>query len=345
MPVKMGFERELVPWIEANVELRQGSSTEFWYDQMESQSGQSLPVLYQAFDSNVRSHFVDRGQILDFAISAGGGRVLDFGPGDGWPSLLMAPMLDEVVGVEGSRRRAEVCRRNAARLGVGNATFVYVPVRKPLPFDDNSFDAITAASSIEQTPDPHATLEEMHRILRPGGRLRIHYESLEFYHGRAEREVELREAGGPTTRLTLYDREIAQERVRHFGLVLDLTLAGTMEILTVSSSGLSYAKLTPSVLDALCEHLVDAVTWISRHPSCGTLLDWLGELEFSSAKPTYDGGWFAGRLFDCLPETRRPVTEEGVDGLLMPLVEVVTTMEAPARSRPGEWDPWITAVV
>ena len=33
--------------------------------------------------------------------------LLDFGPGDGWPSLLLAPMADEVVGVDASRRRVD----------------------------------------------------------------------------------------------------------------------------------------------------------------------------------------------------------------------------------------------
>lgn len=339
-----GLEREPIRWIESNLDLRQSDTVEFWYDQMESQSGRALPVLYQPFDGRRRSHFVDRGQVLDFGISAGAGRLLDFGPGDGWPSLLLAPMVDEVVGVDGSRRRVEVCRLNASRLGAENASFEWVPVGALLPFEGDSFDGVTAASSVEQTPDPRATLRELYRVLKPGGRLRMRYESLGYYEGRDEREVNLMGTGDSRTRLTILDRNVEREHVRHFGLTLDLTTSEAKEMLAPARSELSYSDLTPEGLDRLSRHLLDAVSWTLQHPSCRTLLAWLGDVGFSSAMPTHDGGWFAGSLFDRLPDSSRPTTARGVDQLLRPLVEIVTTMEAPAASRVGEWDPWITAV-
>ena len=39
--------------------------------------------------------------------------------------------------------------------------------------EEKSFDGIMASSSIEQTPNPKATLKELFRVLKPGGRLRI----------------------------------------------------------------------------------------------------------------------------------------------------------------------------
>ncbi len=44
------------------------------------------------------------------------------------------------------------------------------PPGEPLPFEDASFDGVTAGSSIEQTPDAKATLAELCRVLKPGGR-------------------------------------------------------------------------------------------------------------------------------------------------------------------------------
>ena len=90
----------------------------------------------------------------------------------------MTPMVEQVVGVDGSKRRTGVCTQNAERLAVTNANFVHIEPGKPLPFEDGSFDAVVAASSIEQTPDPKATLSERYRVLRCGGRLRSDYESL-----------------------------------------------------------------------------------------------------------------------------------------------------------------------
>ena len=329
--------RGAIEWIQKNVELRQSSSAESLYDRMESQCS-ILPVIYVPFDAGVRGHFVDRGQILDYTITCGPGRVLDFGPGEGWPSLLMAPMVEEVVGVDGSRRRVEACTRNAKRLGIGNASFVHVPPGESLPFEDASFGGVTAGSSIEQTPEAKATLAELCRVLKPGGRLRMHYESLSYYAGGGERELSVGEGGD----LMIYDRHIEQEHVEHIKLMFDLSEA---EILGVfARHGQEPPNATPAVLTDLKPHMTEAVTWTGRHPSCRTLLKWLPEVGFSSAQASYDGGWFAKRLFDRLPESKRPREMEAVDEMLRPLVEVVVTMEAPPVAAPGEWEPWVTAV-
>ena len=71
---------------------------------------------------------------------------------------------------------------------------------------------------------------------------------------------------------------------------------------------------------------------------------WLSKAGFSSATPTYNGGGFAGSLFDVLPESQRPEQMPAVDELLRPAVQVVTAMRAPAEALPGEWDPMIVAV-
>ncbi len=165
-----------IAWVEAELQPRDCDSTAFIYDHMESQSARGLPGLYVPFDPANRGHWRDAGSILDFlhAAQAAGGRVLDLGPGDGWPSLPVAPFAAEVVGVDGSAKRVEVCRENARRLGIANATFAHVPPGQPLPFADGTFDAVMAASSLEQTPDPRTVVRELARVLRPGGRLRIH---------------------------------------------------------------------------------------------------------------------------------------------------------------------------
>lgn len=45
--------------------------------------------------------------------------------------------------------------------------------RLPLPFADGTFGYILAQDILEHVTDPIATLHELHRILRPGGHLRI----------------------------------------------------------------------------------------------------------------------------------------------------------------------------
>lgn len=332
--------RNAIEWVRQHVELRDSTSAESLYDHMESQSGEQLAVIYVPFDASVRGHFVDRGQIIDYAVVCGPGRVLDFGPGDGWPSLLMAPMVEEVVGVDGSARRVEVCTENARRLGIENARFVHVPPGEALPFEDASFDGVAAASSIEQTPNAKATLAELCRVLKPGGRLRMYYESLGGYSGGAERELHIREDRA-TGDILIFDRHIEQEYVEHYQLAFDMPAEAVREVF--ARHGVEPPFATPEALSDLQPHLTDAVTWRTQHPSCCSWVRLLREVGFSSAVATYDGGWFARRLFDRLVGPKRPRETDAVDEMLRPLVEVVVTMAAPPSAAPGEWEPCITA--
>ena len=129
-----------VAWLEKNLSLTEMDSTAFVYDLMESQSGECLPLVYQTFDALNDAHFADRGWAFDYvhtlklgSVAEPRGRVLDFGPGDGWPSLIIAPFCNQVVGVDASAKRVEVCTANAKRLGIANAEFFHVPAGKSLP--------------------------------------------------------------------------------------------------------------------------------------------------------------------------------------------------------------------
>jgi len=344
--MSLAYLREAIPFQPSN-------AAEAHYDRMASQSGYCLAVIYQPFDPHKRGHFMDRAQTYDFALHANGGRILDFGPGDGWPSLLMAPFVREVVGVDGSLRRVEVCRENAARLQVANASFVHVPPGQPLPFPEASFDAVAAASSIEQTPDPRATLAELLRVLKPGGRLRMHYESLGCYRGQ-EQELSIGESGNvyasspitgeDCTAFYYYDRHLAEGYVDNFYWRVALPYVEVQQLFVQHGQPMTAAGLTPAIIDALRPALCDAWCWRTLHPSGTTWLDWLAAAGFREATATYDGGWFAHRLFDRLAPSRLPNTLEETDQLLHPLVDVVVTMETDPTAPAGEFDRWITAV-
>ena len=324
----------LLAWVEQTLKPRTCTSEELLYDHMASQSGRCLPIIYQPFDVDERGHWSHRGWLYDFLHSTGGGRVLDFGPGDGWPSLILAPSVDEVVGVEGSHLRVEVCQENAQRLGITNARFVYVEPGMRLPFDEGSFDSVTAASSVEQTSDPFATLCEFHRVLRPGGKLRVSYEALSRYRGKAEQGAWLLETGDDTSRLMLSDRHIDEERVVHYGLDLDMPCGEAVEVLSGGKGDLCYADLTVALLRRVRDHIVEALTCTLTHPSGATLVSWLDRIGFQEVHPSYAGGWYAWRLYERLPEERRPRDLASLDAYLSPLVETFVQFAAPLKTDP-----------
>ena len=332
---------DVFDWIVAELKPTESSSDAAIYDHMDSQSGFALPIIYQPFDAADREHWRDRGAVYDFLLScrAVGMRVLDFGPGDGWPSLIVAPFVREVVGVDASARRVEVCAANAERLGITNAHFVRAPLGEALPFEDGSFDAVMAASSVEQSPDPYATLCELYRVLRPGGRLRMHYEALGCYRGEAERAVWLDASSVDGCRLILYDRDIAAESVRQVVFHYRMPCAELRAALGGEGAELPFAAITVTALERLRPALAEAQLWTTRHPSGRTLAGWLRDIGFTEVLATHSAIRGAGWLFDALTPSTRPTDLAGVDAWVRPLAEVILNLAAPLKL-----DPPLTAV-
>jgi ubiquinone/menaquinone biosynthesis C-methylase UbiE len=330
---------DVFKWIEQELKPRTCTSEEFIYDDMQSQSGHSLPIIYQPFDAGKKSHWQDRGSLFDYLFSTGGKKLLDFGPGDGWPSLIVAPYVDEVVGVEGSVRRVETCTDNAGRLGISNARFIYVEPGKPLPFEDNSFDGAMAASSVEQTPDPKAALQEIFRVLRPGGRFRISYEALSQYKNGREREAWLWPIKDRVSRLILFDRNVDQEIARQYGLTLAMSQQEVIKVFSKEGHSISFDMITIPSLERARSFIVDARVCLLTHPSGKTMVFWLNGIGFGEIIPTHSGAEFAGALFEQLEEESRPGDMSGVDAMLRPLVRIVVETPAPVGI-----DPMITAI-
>ena len=149
------------------------------YAWMPRQRSGALPFVDDPYDARREAHWADAARVADYAsmLPEGGTRILDFGPGDGWPSLPLAAALQHahVLGVDPAPLRAEVCRRNGARLGIANAAFV-VGDGTALPVASASIDLVTAAASLEEVREPEAAFVEIARVLRPGGVLRASYQ-------------------------------------------------------------------------------------------------------------------------------------------------------------------------
>jgi ubiquinone/menaquinone biosynthesis C-methylase UbiE len=102
-----------------------------------------------------------------------GERILDLGCG---PGFYVAELLDEVddggavVGVDISPQMLAIAARRCA--GRANVEFREGPATA-VPVDDASFDAALSVQVFEYVADTPAALAELHRALRPGGRVLI----------------------------------------------------------------------------------------------------------------------------------------------------------------------------
>jgi ubiquinone/menaquinone biosynthesis C-methylase UbiE len=95
------------------------------------------------------------------------GRVLEIGVGTGL-SLAHYPPDVELVGVDPSEPMLRRARRRAAELR-REVTLVEAPA-EALPFEDESFDTVVSLAVLCTVDDPSRVLQEIRRVLRPGGR-------------------------------------------------------------------------------------------------------------------------------------------------------------------------------
>jgi SAM-dependent methyltransferase len=100
--------------------------------------------------------------------------VLDVATGTGrLPlALLRQPPFDgRVIGLDLSRKMLREAVKHTAQFA-DRLTYIWQDARA-LPFDDDTFDAVTCLEALEFTPNPRAVLAELIRVLRPGGVLLV----------------------------------------------------------------------------------------------------------------------------------------------------------------------------
>ena len=154
MPIDSMYEENI--YVLDNENLTETARLSFQDRLLARDMGGALPEYSDL--SHVRS-------ILDLACGTGGW-VLDVA----WAY----PKID-VVGIDVSQRTVAYALAQARGQGLDNARFQTMNILRPLNFPDNTFDLINARLLFAVVPPLYwpQLLEECHRILRPGGVLRL----------------------------------------------------------------------------------------------------------------------------------------------------------------------------
>lgn len=119
---------------------------------------------------------------------APGSRVLEIAPGPGYFCIELAKLGSyDITGLDISHSFVAIARENAIRAGVsvnfrqGNAS--------AMPFEDEQFDFITCQAAFKNFSQPVRAIEEMYRVLRPGGTALINDMRGDSSEADIEREV------------------------------------------------------------------------------------------------------------------------------------------------------------
>ena len=102
-------------------------------------------------------------------------KILDVGCGIGGTTRYLAKAFGpetEITGITLSGNQVNRATALAKEQGTPNAKFVMMDALK-MTYPDNSFDLVWACESGEHMPDKQAYVEEMTRVLKPGGRIVI----------------------------------------------------------------------------------------------------------------------------------------------------------------------------
>ena len=101
-----------------------------------------------------------------------GSDVLEVAPGPGYFAIELAKLGGyQVTGLDISHTFVEIARKNAGEAGVsvdfrhGNASY--------MPFKNESFDFLLCRAAFKNFSQPVRALQEMYRVLKPGGRALI----------------------------------------------------------------------------------------------------------------------------------------------------------------------------
>ena len=101
------------------------------------------------------------------------GRILEVGSGQGYFAIGLAERGYHVTGVDVSSDDIAVAKWNLERTGQAAMVDLQVASGEKLPFPDHSFDVIFSVKVLHHLESPFKVIDEMVRVIAPGGKIVI----------------------------------------------------------------------------------------------------------------------------------------------------------------------------
>ncbi len=100
-------------------------------------------------------------------------KILDVATGTGDVAIMTYHMLhpEKITGIDISEGMLELGRKKIDKLGLANHILLQSGDSEVIRFEDNTFDAVTVAFGVRNFQNLDKGLQEMFRVLRPGGKL------------------------------------------------------------------------------------------------------------------------------------------------------------------------------
>lgn len=201
--------------------------------------------------------------------------VLDLGCGIGSPALILArdhPV--RIKGVSVSPRQIALAQERAKSTPnlAGRVTFEVADAMS-LPYPDASFDRVMALESMMHMPDKKQVLEEITRVLRPGGRLAL--------ADIAERTLE-GDANNRNPKAETSDETYAMVKIDAYGALLAKAGLVPLEVTDVSEHTRRSSRHFVAGAEACREEYVRAIglTEFERRLEEGRRLEWTPEIGY-----------------------------------------------------------------
>ncbi len=109
--------------------------------------------------------------LREFARDSAGEKLLEIGCGLGVELAELGRLGFDVTGIDLAPSAVRVCNEYLEREGIDGVAQAMNAER--LEFPDGSFDAVYSSGVLQHTPEIDTAIAEIHRVLRPGGRILI----------------------------------------------------------------------------------------------------------------------------------------------------------------------------